>query len=274
MDTGKRRVDVSRDNNMILDQIMLRYRPIAPRPVNAEGSGQSFPASEGLVNRKRAKRKYVRKQVKNNSKGVDNNNNSNNNNKNWYDMDECNGNITDPSEKVTNWISFGGNEFESVESGSIEMMTSDLHGGEVGTAVERRTVTESWITVEAVTGTCDGGKLLGYSDEEIWKNLEGDTCPCFVSNSFDEVVWVNQAYKRLLDLNCGDGGDVAVWLVLKVDRSVVVKYLPAFSCSVRVEYAEKKMWMIVPCDVCAMDSGGGFAWRLDVVSALSLGPIN
>ncbi|PWA81981.1 hypothetical protein CTI12_AA181380 [Artemisia annua] len=238
MDTGKRRVDGTRESNMILDQIMLRYRPIAPRPVNAEGSGQSFPASEGLVNRKRAKH---------------------------------------PSEKVTNWISFGGNEFESVESGSMEMMTSDLHGGEVGTAVERRTVTESWITVEAVTGTCDGRKLLGYSDEEIWKNLEGDTCPCFVSNSFDEVVWVNQAYKRLLDLDGGDGGDVAVWLVLKVDRSVVVKYLPAFSCSVRVEYrllSEKKMWMIVPCDVCAMDSGGGFAWRLDVVSALSLGPIN
>ncbi|GJY08581.1 hypothetical protein Tco_0375635 [Tanacetum coccineum] len=247
---------------------MLRYRPIAPRPVNAEGSGHSFQASEGLVNRKRVKRKYVRvknKQVKNN--------NNNNSNKNWYDhMDECNGNevvVTDPLEKVTNWISFGGNEFESVEN---EMMTSDLHG------VERRSVTESWITVETVTGTCDDRKLFGYCDEEIWKNLEGDTCPCFVSNTFDEVVWVNQAYKRLLDLNCGDGGDVAVWLVLKVDRSVLVKYLPAFSCSVRVEYRLlsenlKKMRMIVPCDVCAMDSGG-FAWRLDVVSALSLGPIN
>ncbi|GKA82384.1 hypothetical protein Tco_0789132 [Tanacetum coccineum] len=106
------------------------------------------------------------------------------------------------------------------------MMTSDLHG------VERRSVTESWITVETVTGTCDDRKLFGYCDEEIWKNLEGDTCPCFVSNTFDEG-WS--------------------MIIIRKTRS-------------------KKMRMIVPCDVCAMDSGG-FAWRLDVVSALSLGPI-
>lgn len=298
MDGGKRRVDsrcVAADgkDNLIIDQIMLRYRPIAPRPVTAESSGQALSTKDGILKRKRVKRKYVRvKKKKNKVTGCSL---SINDNENWLDLDtavamleDSKGNelvVTDPFQNVSSWISFDlpGNNRKSlmnnlISSAPSERLSSDLHGVDLGTAVQPRKVVESWITMESVTGTCEDRRLLGYSDEEIWKNLESDSCPGFISNSFDEVLWVNPAYRRMLDLNSegrATATEVGVWLGVKVEKSMVVKYLPAFSCRVRIMYrlSEKKTQMMVPCDVCKMDSGG-FAWRLDVKSALSLGPLN
>lgn len=296
MDGEKRRVDsrwIAADakDTTIIDQIMLRFRPIAPRPVTDESSGHSLPSKDWMLKRKRVKRKYVRvkkKKATGCSLTI-------NDNKSWFGLDravamldDSKGNelvLTDPLQKVSNWISFDvpENNRKSImrdlmDYVPLEDLSPDLHGVDLATAVQKRKVVESWITIESVTGTCEDRRLLGYTDEEIWKNLESDSCPGFISNSFDEVLWVNPAYRRMLDLNSEDGApatEVAVWLRLKVEKSTVGKYLPALSCRVRFVYrlSEKKTQMMVPCDVCKMDSGG-FAWRLDVKSALSLGPLS
>ncbi|XP_024986955.1 uncharacterized protein LOC112522104 [Cynara cardunculus var. scolymus] len=297
MDGEKRRVDsrcIAADgkDNTIIDQIMLRFRPIAPRPVTVESSGHALPSKDWMLKRKRVKRKYVRVKKKKRAAGCSL---TINDNKSWFGLDravamleDSKGNelvLTDPLQKVSNWISFDvpENNRKSIMRNLInydppDHLSPDLHGVDLATAVRKRKVVESWITIESVTGTCEDRRLLGYTDEEIWKNLESDSCPGFISNSFDEVLWVNPAYRRMLDLNSEDEApatEVAVWLRLKVEESTVVKYLPALSCRVRIVYrlSEKKTQMMVPCDVCKMDSGG-FAWRLDVKSALSLGPLS
>nr|XP_043631123.1 uncharacterized protein LOC122602590 [Erigeron canadensis] len=277
------------ENIRLIDQIMLRFRPIVPRPVTAESSGGVSPTMDGMLKRKRVKRKYVR--VK--KKESNNNNNThiiiNEKSSNYLDRINGGGEVTDPLEKVSKWISFGeinsndsymifDDEVESYRHQKQEMM----HGVDLSMAMEirQRRVVESWITMEDVTGTCEDQRLLGYTDDEIWKNLETDSCPGFVSNGYQEVVWVNQAYRRMLDLNPDNDHDyeVAVYLLIKVEKSIVAKYFPALSCRVRIEYRttsstsenSKMQMMVVPCDVCKMDSGD-FAWRLDVKAALSLG---
>lgn len=278
----------------VIDQIMLKFRPIAPKPVTA-GSDNSSLLRDRIIKRKRVKRKYVRVKQRKSSKNNNNNNDNslsiNDKTTSWLDLekmiDVCNGNeliVTDPSQKVSNWISFGVPKNiigKITDSGTLDRSSSsDLHGTDLTIGVQRQKSVESWITMESVTGTCDDRKLLGYCDDEIVKNLEGDRCPGFISNGYDEVVWVNQSYRKMLDLKDDKDGspvsEVAVWLVVKVEKSKMIRYLPALSCRVRIEYrlSEKKtQTMVVPCDVCMMDSGG-FAWRLDVESALSLGPIN
>ncbi|KAI3793894.1 hypothetical protein L1987_36517 [Smallanthus sonchifolius] len=282
----KRRVDsrcaADGKDNTVIDQIMLRFRPIAPKPATAESSGYVLPENDRK--RKRAKRKYARVNKK---KKIDKARECNlpiKDTKNWFDLEKT---VTDPVRKVSNWISFdlSGNKRKGTEnnfnlfiSEPPEKFPSGLHGVDLATAVDERKVVESWITMESVTGTCEDRRLIGYTDDEIRKHLESDSCPGFISNGYDEVLWVNPEYRRLLDLN-PDGGEpaseVVVWLTVKVEKSTVVKYLPAFSCKVRIEYrsSEKKIRMTVPCDVFKMDSGG-FAWLLDVRYALSLGPLN
>ncbi|KAK1410049.1 hypothetical protein QVD17_36590 [Tagetes erecta] len=288
MDGGNLRYDRSETgDNTVIDRIMLRFRPIAPRPVTVESSGYMLPANG--VKTKKVKRKYVRVKKKkvNYSSSIKHNENS-------FDLDRSVAMIedrdvnelvvTDPVKKLSNWISFdvSGNERKGVLNNFIisepsEKFSSDLHGVDLTTAVQRRKTVESWITIESVSGACEERRLIGCTDYETWKNLERDSCPGFISNGYDEVLWVNPAYRRMLDLDC-DGGapvsEVAVWLTVKVDKSTVMKYLPAFSCRVKIEYRlmEKKRRMMVPCDVCVMDSGV-FAWLLDVRFALSLGPL-
>ncbi|XP_076901582.1 uncharacterized protein LOC143556031 [Bidens hawaiensis] len=145
-----------------------------------------------------------------------------------------------------------------------------LHEADLSTVLSSR---QSWITVESVIGSCDdGGRGLGYTDMEM------DSCPCFISDGFDEVRWVNLAYRRMVDLNPEGGSpppQVSVWLYVKVEK-IDFEYWPAFSCRVRLVYdlsEKKKMQMTVPCDVWKMGSGG-YAWRLDVKAALSLGRLN
>ncbi|KAJ6776897.1 hypothetical protein OIU74_000971 [Salix koriyanagi] len=64
-----------------------------------------------------------------------------------------------------------------------------------------------------------------------------------------------------------------VRLVIKEKLLRFVDCASAFSCWVRLQNSwqkEKCSKTAVPCDVWRMDFGG-FAWRLDVDSALSLG---
>jgi hypothetical protein len=135
---------------------------------------------------------------------------------------------------------------------------------------------ESWVTVESVTDTCMASMgvplpWLGSTDVERMSNLEHDTCPGFVSDSSNRVLWVNGAFKRMVrQQNDGQSQEIIrVWLVAK--EKLPYSYT-AFTCQVKLQYwlGKDKCSQIVPCDVWRMD-GGGFSWRLDVEATLSLG---
>nr|GEY13409.1 hypothetical protein [Tanacetum cinerariifolium] len=283
MTGGKKRMEITRaggsmKNEVIMDQIMLKFRPIAPRPMTVESS---VP-----VKVKRAKRKYVR--VKKKMKINDNKKLIN------FDMvDVSNGSsetglsrVIDPVRNVPDWISFdvcgksmnGTNMVSGFNQIKPAHASVDLHEMDLLKTVNPRHVVESWITIESVTGMCDDVKLL--PDEELVKDLEVDTCPGFVSNGYDKVEWVNFAYRKMVDPNNYLDGEVpqqevVVWLGTIVEKDKV-KNWPAFSCRVRVvnQLPEKKrVCVTMPCDVWKMDSGG-YAWRLDVKAALSLGRLN
>ncbi|PWA54194.1 hypothetical protein CTI12_AA438040 [Artemisia annua] len=283
MTSGNKRVESPRagggmKNEVIMNQIMLKFRPIAPRPTVVESS---VPP----VKVKRAKRNNVRVKKKmkiNDSKNLTN-----------FDMvDVSNGSseiglrrVIDPIRNVPDWINFdvNGRSMNEINlvSGFNQIKPAhasvDLHETNLLTTMNPRHVVESWITIESVTGTCDDVKLL--PDEKLVKDLEVDTCPGFVSNGYDKVEWVNLAYRRMVDPNYRDGEvpqqDVVVWLGTIVEKEKV-KNWPAFSSRVRVVYQlpeKKRVSVTVPCDVWKMDSGG-YAWRLDVKAALSLGRLN
>uniref|UniRef100_A0A7N0VDS6 DUF7950 domain-containing protein n=1 Tax=Kalanchoe fedtschenkoi TaxID=63787 RepID=A0A7N0VDS6_KALFE len=127
-------------------------------------------------------------------------------------------------------------------------------------------VVGSGVTVECVTEMWVSGEGLGRTDEERVRILNHDTCPGFISDAQNRVTWTNRAYRKMV-VGEEEGGDVVVWLAMK--ERVPVSY-PAFTCRVRVQNTCTKEIKILPCDVWRMD-GGGFAWRLDVKAALSLG---
>ncbi|KAK9064732.1 hypothetical protein SSX86_016114 [Deinandra increscens subsp. villosa] len=286
---GKRRVEngcvIRRDpeEKMTMSQIMLRFRPIAPRPVTAvavESSICTVPLKEARV-----KRKYVR--IKKKKKMAEACNLKN------LEMLEVNSNageffVTDPVRRVPEWISFdvsgsGSSRINRIVGKLITPAppSAGLHDVDLAVTVTRGEFVESWITMESVTGTtCEDGSLLGNrTDDKIRKDLETDSCPGFISDGCDRVEWVNHAYRRMVDPNRVGGAplpEVLVWLGVKLEKSAF-EYWPAFSCRVRVVFrlsSEKKMQvMTVPCDVWKMDSGG-YAWRLDVKAALSLGRFN
>lgn len=125
----------------------------------------------------------------------------------------------------------------------------------------------SCVTVECVTDTWIEGDGLGSNDREKQVQLAKDTCPGFISDSMGRVTWTNEAYRKMVN---GEAAGVVVWLVMK-ERPLLT--YPAFTCRVKVQYTcgkERSSVQTVPCDVWKME-GGGFAWRLDVKAALCLG---
>ncbi|KAI3727027.1 hypothetical protein L1987_66835 [Smallanthus sonchifolius] len=121
----------------------------------------------------------------------------------------------------------------------------------------------SYVTVECVTDTWVDRDVLGCTDEEIMMNMEKDTCPGFISDGQDRVVWMNKAYRLMVGED-----DVAVVLVRKDKWSRSAVTYPGFTCKVRVTFGGPTLTL--PCDVWRMEIGT-FAWRLDVKAALSLG---
>lgn len=122
----------------------------------------------------------------------------------------------------------------------------------------------SFVTIECLTDAWVSGDGLGSTDAERKLSLESDTCPGFISDGLGSVTWTNRAYKEMV------GGEMTVQLLMK-QRLPTITY-PAFTCRVRVQYTcgKDRVSVTLPCDVWRMD-GGGFAWRLDINAALSLG---
>ncbi|KAL5543964.1 hypothetical protein UlMin_007748 [Ulmus minor] len=132
----------------------------------------------------------------------------------------------------------------------------------------------SCVTVEGVTETWTDGNGLGRTDEEKKMNLEKDTCPGFISDGFGRVTWTNRAYRKMVGHYEGEDNQLTVWLVMKERLPVAVTLTyPTFTCRVRLQYTcngKEQSSLTLPCDVWRMDCGG-FAWRLDVKAALCLG---
>ncbi|XP_074577409.1 uncharacterized protein LOC141833810 [Curcuma longa] len=141
----------------------------------------------------------------------------------------------------------------------------------------------SWVTVECVTNTWRDGEVAWRSDEAVRAALAADDCPGLVSDERNRVTWTNAAYRRMVagavsDVVRGGGragaDEVRVGLVARaaVPASGACR---AFTCRMRVHYArpdgraEGASSLAAPCDVWRLN-GGGSAWRIDVKTALKL----
>ncbi|KAK9278175.1 hypothetical protein L1049_027735 [Liquidambar formosana] len=284
-----------------VDRIMLRFRPIAPKPAATGGSssGGSTPENNNEVQVKsgRGKRKYVRDNTSSNNKRCNKKRKASPEEKNEgfsgdtvvtlpllpetpdrKDSPARASPTTDHPDLTTTatikqvknvpiWLNFN--------NSMSDIMNRQVHGfcGSDRTVVMPQPVRPvgSCVTVECVTDTWVdvAGEGLGCTDEERRKNLEWDTCPAFISDGLNRVTWTNRAYRRMVGQVDLSEEEMMVWLVMK--EGVPVTY-PAFTCRVRLQYTcgKERSSLTLPCDVWRMD-GGGCAWRLDVEAALSLG---
>ncbi|XP_060967938.1 uncharacterized protein LOC115709921 [Cannabis sativa] len=253
-------------------RIMLRFRPIAPKPVagGPVSGGNKAEMGETQARGGRGKRRIVK----------DNNNNTRRcnikkrNASSPESSDEKRRRLV-PEEKVVTlpllpetpepkdtparlspetrdspkWLSFENNN-NVYGSGRLSVETADPTA--VKTSTRPVKLVGSSVTVECVTDTWMDGinKFgLGCTDDERRMNLAQDTCPGFVSDSYGRVTWTNGAYKKLVGQGCEDhdlhhdcsGGDdhdqmmMMVWLVMKERLPVTVLTCPAFTCRVRLQ---------------------------------------
>ncbi|EEF50950.1 uncharacterized protein LOC8271784 [Ricinus communis] len=298
----------ARDKTTI-NQIMLRFRPIAPKPANVTG-GQDCSLMRDksiLVSKKRKKRKYVRvtknsNRLKRNQRKIrqisssDREKEKENGREN--DGDGFNKIVTlqllpersdalkelgesgrlwrNREENNNNDNSGNNNDDKTMRGLKLKQPETDI--ADQSMVPKKKVILESWVTVECVTDSCmDERGGLGCTDVERVKNLEENTRPGFITDGSDTVRWVNGAYKRrMMKEENNQEMEIMVWLVTK-GKLMPYAYCSAFTCWVRLQYymtLEKDNYyccsQIVPCDVWRMDCGG-FAWRLDVEAALSLG---
>ncbi|GMI93983.1 DIG-like 4 [Hibiscus trionum] len=297
----------SHDKTVNINRIMLRFRPIAPKPVTGEsdsGEGQ-FGNKNLLLCKPRAKRKYVRvrknnikrkkRSLSSSSTADHESNDQQASNKTEKivtlqllpEKNEANGSINDEQSAVSEENNQDLPSFFNADSNSRWINragpSEEADRTETASQTEKKTVVESWVTVECVTDTCMVGRFrkLGNTDVERLNNLGADTCPWFISDGLNKVRWVNEAYERMLTAGGGrkewlPPPEIKVWLVIKED---LPNFCTAFSCKVRLQFTwqNKRSTIMLPCDVWKMDGAaggggrGGFAWRLDVEAALSLG---
>lgn len=273
----------------ITSGIMLRFRPIAPKPVAGDpsSSGPLDESKNGIVLSKRKKRKYVRVSK-----------NSGNRRRKRIPPDPVTG---DRSKDIVTTLPLmpekadldGKGFFSYVPENPDSQMCLSLKmdipvpdvistsaDPETTAVLTQKREVETWVMVDSLTGTCMDDGALGRTDVEKMKNLEKDTCPGFISDGINRVLWVNDALKVMVAAGYfGDGWggppppNTVVRLMMKEGLSFPPQYVfRTFSCHVRVVYTcqKDKNSKIVPCDVWRMECGG-LAWRLDVKAALSLG---
>lgn len=252
----------------MVDRMMLKFRPIAPKPV-ASGSGSGDSTMEKGGKSGGVKRKYVR--VKGNNRNKDN------------EVKERK--VSTSSFQPREVVSSGGDamvtlslmpetpdrkENSPANSTSSENLDNILPVKKISSPIwlsfknsnetppERQQTVLSSVKVEWVAETfVDKGWVR-------WTEMESDTCPGFISDGEDRVVWTNKAYREM-----AGGEEVVVVLVRK--EGMGYPYPAAFTCSVRVtcRRGTNSSTLTVPCDAWRM--GGGYAWRLDVKAALCLG---
>lgn len=269
----------------IINKMMLRFRPIAPKPV-ADSSGSGYTPEThkpDVVGKRRTKRKYVRVKKNNKCKNKKEEKEKSDGSLVLDDnhqtvvtlqlLPESSGGVKSSPENR----SYPKNVNFLVQERSIWMNKNILSIGAPDPSVEIRSpmVVESWVMVDGITNsTLVDISALGSTDMEKMMNLERDTCPGFISDGLDSVKWVNLAYRRMID-PVEDGGEppeMAVRLVVKENKSAPLLLISVFACTVRIVYTRNKVKQsrTMPCDVWKMDFGG-FAWRFDAKASLSLG---
>ncbi|KAK9054573.1 hypothetical protein SSX86_025652 [Deinandra increscens subsp. villosa] len=278
-----------------VDSIMLKFRPIAPKPIPAGsgwGGGSMTGKSGGYVSCGRSKRKYVR--VNKNRKRKES---SKRTEKTKVEV-EAHPPSSSPPVVTLSLLPETPDPKKNEPTGSFSdllLSSSPVQttttkwlsfDGRNPAPVRRPPHVVSNVTVECVTDTWVDLEQLGCTDEERLMNMEKDTCPGFISDGQDRVVWTNKAYREMSGLGVdGVNGDddMAVVLVRKdkwTAPSPPVAY-PAFTCKVKVTSAAAQSdrqspnspsspTLTLPCDVWRMERGA-CAWRLDVKAALSLG---
>ncbi|CAH8346335.1 unnamed protein product [Eruca vesicaria subsp. sativa] len=275
------------------DRIMLRFRPIAPKP--SSDAGSISPGSAG---------KYV--STTNSGGSSDVSNNKSGRGKRKYQKESSGGNSRRCNRKKAPYAAatktsvtlsllpetpekqpFPDLNVSPVENdhnhGPLWLSFSGGDGGmlppyKTAEIIKRTVVVSSCVTVERVTDAWIDGHGLGRTDEEKKMNLTNDTCPGFISDGVGRVTWTNEAYRKMAKEGAVPAGGVSYYyddfhvnvrLVMK-ERPMLT--YPAFTCRVRVQYTcrdRERGSVTVPCDVWRMD-GGGFAWKLDVKAALCL----
>ncbi|XP_076907060.1 uncharacterized protein LOC143563400 [Bidens hawaiensis] len=278
-----------------VERIMLKYRPIAPKPM-AAGSGSSCSTveqSDASGKTRRRKRKYVRVNIKKKDMGT---NSVSKKRKVSVSSGESSGVVTlslmpetpDRKENSSNscqtsspsetrdLVSPAVNCKRLSPTSPILLSFNKIGDSQVTTSLSppqsQKTIVTSFVTVECVTEAWVNSDRLGVTDQVQVMNMDTDTCPSFITNARDTVVWTNKAYRVM---TAGKGADETTTVVVKkFNRVTMPESLPAFTCKVRVtwgtERAMSPLTVTAPCDVWRMRCGG-YAWRLDVTAALSLG---
>lgn len=227
-----------------MNQIMLRFRPIAPKPAGA-GASFSDTADHQKRNGKRRKRKYVRVR-----------------------KEKVKTTPSPPQKSADSEINRPSVTLQLLPERSETELAPPEEKVQVETASCMAMRSVAWIIVECVTEISTDSsnvKQLGFSDKDKIRGLETDTCPGFVSNGVNSVIWVNDAYKRMMV------GSLVVRLVVK---EMLPRFSPSFACRVTLiqHTVRGQKWnRIVPCDVWTMEEFPGFAWRLDVNTSIGLG---
>ncbi|XP_072950243.1 uncharacterized protein [Typha angustifolia] len=128
----------------------------------------------------------------------------------------------------------------------------------------------SWFTVERVTATWQDRE----EGSQMKSALEEDEAPGFTSDEWGRVTWTNEAYRRMV-FAVGAAAEEQHVRVGLVTNGIVPAWgtCGGFTCRARVRYAcgrKGRGSLAAPCDVWRLE-GGAYAWRLDVKAALSLG---
>ncbi|KAF8010510.1 hypothetical protein BT93_J1211 [Corymbia citriodora subsp. variegata] len=272
-------------SSLELDRILLRFRPIAPKPA-ASGSGsggsRSSPESSGIYDVKsgiRKRRRYSKRGNDNSKKPASRRHRKRKPSREEKIMYGSSGLGDAPGPQALGWLCFSNrDEVRSKESCNTEepsmmpRVPSPAHRTSAvqDQATARNPMVASTVSVEWLTDTWVASDALGRTDAERRNNLERDTCPGLTSDGWGRVTWTNGAFRRMVGA-AEDRSELVVWLVAKEGAPEAAA---AFTCRVRVQYAGscegRSYSLTLPCDVWRMDDGG-FAWRLDVDAALTLG---
>ncbi|KAK7389179.1 hypothetical protein VNO78_24014 [Psophocarpus tetragonolobus] len=252
-------------------KIMLRFRPIAPKPVagGTASDGSSSETSDAFLKNGAKKRKYLRDDQYSSKRRTRPRKNTPS-----RKQKQTKPAVTlpllpetpDPKDSPASVAKAVENNRVNINKNGAVWMS--LENGRLRKAEPYSAMMGGWcscVTVECVTETWMEGEWLGSTDEERRVKLSRDTCPGFISDDYWRVTWTNEAYRETM---MGEGHG-PVLLVMKI--GAVLPY-SSFTCRVRVvQYScgKERTSLTLPCDVWRMDSGG-FAWRLDLQTALSL----
>ncbi|URD91992.1 hypothetical protein MUK42_01965 [Musa troglodytarum] len=244
-------------------QIMLRYRPIAPKPASAAGSPKISPApTETRAGARRPKRK-----------GCANPSGGGRGRKTGK-VDTTT--TTSSSMIVTLPLMPETPERQCDPAESPRKPSSPLTpaAAALPRVVPPWMGRKEWVTVACVTDSWLEEEVPWRSDEAVTAALALDESPGFVSDGWDRVMWTNEAYRRMVTgREAGEEQAEEVKVGLLTGGLVpAAAACRAFTCRVRVRPGRERTSsspLAAPCDVWRLDSGG-CAWRLDVKAALSL----